>query len=163
MSIRTRVGQGFDIHRFVDGPSDRVLVLGGVRFPAEKPLVGHSDADVIAHAAADALLGAAALGDIGMHFPDTDPKWAGADSLTLLARVAQLVREAGYEIGNVDCSVVCEKPKIAPHREEMQKLLSNAVGAQITVKVRRAEGLGALGREEGIACWAVAVIERTQA
>ncbi|MEY2779884.1 MAG: 2-C-methyl-D-erythritol 2,4-cyclodiphosphate synthase [Actinomycetota bacterium] len=163
MSIRTRVGQGFDIHRFVDDPSDRVLVLGGVKFPAEKPLVGHSDADVIAHAAADALLGAAALGDIGMHFPDTDPKWAGADSLTLLSRVAQLVREAGYEIGNVDCSVVCEKPKIAPHREEMQKLLSNAVGAQITVKGRRAEGLGALGREEGIACWAVAVIERTQA
>ena len=163
MSIRTRVGQGFDIHRFVDGPSDHVLVLGGVKFPAEKPLVGHSDADVIAHAAADALLGAAALGDIGMHFPDTDPKWAGADSLTLLARVAQLVREAGYEIGNVDCSVVCEKPKIAPHREEMQKLLSNAVGAQITVKGRRAEGLGALGREEGIACLAVAVIERTQA
>lgn len=163
MSIRTRVGQGFDIHRFVDGPSDRALVLGGVKFPAEKPLVGHSDADVIAHAAADALLGAAALGDIGMHFPDTDPKWAGADSLTLLARVAQLVREAGYEIGNVDCSVVCEKPKISPHREEMQRLLSNAAGAQITVKGRRAEGLGALGREEGIACWAVAVIERTQA
>ena len=163
MSIRTRVGQGFDIHRFVDGPSDRVLVLGGVKFPAEKPLVGHSDADVIAHAAADALLGAAALGDIGMHFPDTDPKWAGADSLTLLARVAQLVREAGYEIGNVDCSVVCEKPKIAPHREEWQELSANAVGAQITVKGRRAEGLGALGREEGIACWAVAVIERTQA
>lgn len=162
MSFRTRVGQGFDIHRFVAGPSDRVLVLGGVKFPNEKPLVGHSDADVIAHAVADALLGAAALGDIGMHFPDTDPKWAGADSLTLLARVAQLVREAGYEIGNVDCSVVCEKPKIAPHREEMQKLLSNAAGAQITVKGRRAEQLGALGREEGIACWAVAVIERTK-
>jgi len=163
MSIRTRVGQGFDIHRFVDGPSDRVLVLGGVKFPAEKPLVGHSDADVIAHAAADALLGAAALVDIRLHFPDTDPKWTGADSLKLLARVAQLVREVGYEIGKVDCSVVCEKPKIAPHRTEMQKLLSNAVGAQITVKGRRAEGLGALGREEGTACWAVAVIERTQA
>lgn len=161
MSIRTRVGQGFDIHRFVDGQSDRVLVLGGVKFPAERPLVGHSDADVIAHAAADALLGAAGLGDIGMHFPDTDPKWAGADSLTLLSHVAQLVRDAGYEIGNVDCSVVCEKPKIAPHREMMQKLLSDATGAQVTVKGRRAEGLGSLGREEGIACWAVAVIERT--
>ena len=160
MSFRTRVGQGFDVHRFVEGPSDRVLVLGGVKFPNEKPLVGHSDADVIAHAVADALLGAAALGDIGMHFPDTDPKWAGADSLTLLACVAQLVREAGYEIGNVDCSIVCEKPKIAPHREEMQKLLSNAAGAQITVKGRRAEQLGALGREEGIACWAVAEIGR---
>jgi 2-C-methyl-D-erythritol 2,4-cyclodiphosphate synthase len=98
-----------------------------------------------------------------MHFPDTDPQWAGADSLTLLAHVAQLVRNAGYEIGNVDCSIVCEKPKIAPHRETMQKLLSDAAGATITVKGRRAEGLGALGREEGIACWAVAVIERTQA
>ena len=85
MSIRTRVGQGFDIHRFIEGSSDRVLVLGGVKFPSEKPLAGHSDADVIAHAAADALLGAASLGDIGMHFPDTDPQWAGADSLTLLA------------------------------------------------------------------------------
>ena len=163
MATRTRVGQGFDIHRFVEGPSDRVLVLGGVKFPGEKPLTGHSDADVIAHAAADALLGAAALGDIGMHFPDTDPQWAGANSLTLLAHVAQLVRSAGYEIGNVDCSIVCEKPKIAPHREAMQKLLSDAAGATITVKGRRAEGLGALGREEGIACWAVAVIERTQA
>jgi 2-C-methyl-D-erythritol 2,4-cyclodiphosphate synthase len=102
MAIRTRVGQGFDIHRFVDGPSDRVLVLGGVKFPNEKPLVGHSDADVIAHAAADALLGAASLGDIGMHFPDTDPQWAGANSLTLLAHVAKIVRDAGYEIGNVE-------------------------------------------------------------
>ena len=102
MAIRTRVGQGFDIHRFVDGPSDRVLVLGGVKFPNEKPLAGHSDADVIAHAAADALLGAASLGDIGMHFPDTDPQWAGANSLTLLAHVATIVREAGFEIGNVD-------------------------------------------------------------
>jgi 2-C-methyl-D-erythritol 2,4-cyclodiphosphate synthase len=156
MAIQTRVGQGFDIHRFVEGSSDRVLVLGGVKFPGEKPLAGHSDADVIAHAAADALLGAAALGDIGMHFPDTDPQWANANSLTLLAHVAQLVRNAGYEIGNVDCSIVCEKPKIAP-------LLSDAAGATITVKGRRAEGLGALGREEGIACWAVAVIERTQA
>ena len=119
MAIRTRVGQGFDIHRFVDGPSDRVLVLGGVKFPNEKPLAGHSDADVIAHAAADALLGAASLGDIGMHFPDTDPQWAGANSLTLLAHVATIVREAGFEIGNVDCSIVCEKPRIAPHREEM--------------------------------------------
>lgn len=163
VTIRTRVGQGFDIHRFVEGPSDRVLVLGGVQFPAERPLAGHSDADVIAHAVADALLGAAALGDIGMHFPDTDPQWIGAHSLMLLEHVAMLVRGAGFEIGNVDCSVVCERPKIAPHRAEMQRLLSDAAGATVTVKGRRAEGLGAIGREEGIACWAVAVIERTQA
>ena len=163
MTIRTRVGQGFDIHRFVEGPSDRVLVLGGVPFPDERPLAGHSDADVIAHAVADALLGAAALGDIGMHFPDTDPQWEGAHSLMLLEHVASLVRGAGFEIGNVDCSVVCERPKIAPHRDAMQKLLSDAAGAPVTVKGRRAEGLGAIGREEGIACWAVAVIERTQA
>lgn len=163
VTIRTRVGQGFDIHRFVEGPSDRVLVLGGVQFPAERPLAGHSDADVIAHAVADALLGAAALGDIGMHFPDTDPQWIGAPSLMLLEHVAMLVRGAGFEIGNVDCSVVCERPKIAPHRAEMQRLLSDAAGATVTVKGRRAEGLGAIGREEGIACWAVAVIERTQA
>lgn len=163
VTIRTRVGQGFDIHRFVEGPSDRVLVLGGVQFPAERPLAGHSDADVIAHAVADALLGAAALGDIGMHFPDTDSQWIGAHSLMLLEHVAMLVRGAGFEIGNVDCSVVCERPKIAPHRAEMQRLLSDAAGATVTVKGRRAEGLGAIGREEGIACWAVAVIERTQA
>ena len=163
MATAIRVGQGFDIHRFEDTPSGRVLVLGGVQFTGERALVGHSDADVIAHAIADALLGAASLGDIGMHFPDTDPQWAGANSLTLLAHVAKIVREAGFEIGNVDCSIVCEKPKIAPHRETMQKLLSDAAGATITVKGRRAEGLGALGREEGIACWAVAVIERTQA
>ena len=163
VTIRTRVGQGFDIHRFVEGPSDRVLILGGVQFPDERPLAGHSDADVIAHAVADALLGAAALGDIGMHFPDTDPQWVGAHSLMLLEHVATLVRGAGFEIGNVDCSIVCERPKIAPHREVMQKRLSDAVGAPVTVKGRRAEGLGAIGREEGIACWAVAVIERTQA
>jgi len=154
------VGQGFDIHRFEETPSGRVLVLGGVQFVGERALVGHSDADVIAHAIADALLGAASLGDIGQHFPDTDPKWAGVDSLQLLSHVVELVKKNGFEIGNVDCSVVCEKPKLAPHREEMQRKLINVVGAPVSVKGRRAEGLGALGREEGIACWAVCVIER---
>ena len=141
-------------------PSGRVLVLGGVQFVGERALVGHSDADVIAHAIADALLGAASLGDIGQHFPDTDPKWAGVDSLLLLWHVVALVKEKGFEIGNVDCSVVCEKPKLAPHREEMQRKLVNVIGAPVSVKGRRAEGLGALGRQEGIACWAVCVIER---
>jgi 2-C-methyl-D-erythritol 2,4-cyclodiphosphate synthase len=152
-----RVGQGFDIHRFSDDP-ERRLVLGGVVFEGSPGLHGHSDADVIAHAAADALLGAAALGDIGQHFPDTDPRWKDADSLALLAHVGILVRAAGWTIGNVDCSVVCEVPKLAPHRAEMQSRLSEACGADVTVKGRRAEGLGALGRHEGIACWAVAVI-----
>jgi 2-C-methyl-D-erythritol 2,4-cyclodiphosphate synthase len=158
VTAAVRVGQGFDVHRFSEDP-ERRLVLGGVTFDGPG-LVGHSDADVVAHAAADALLGAAGLGDIGMHFPDTDPQWAGADSLVLLAEVARLVRAAGWEPGNVDCSVVCETPKLAPRRTEMEGHLSRAAGAPVTVKGRRAEGLGALGRREGIACWAVAVVVR---
>lgn len=157
--IDIRVGQGFDIHRFADEPIEgRVLILGGVSFPGERVLVGHSDADVIAHAAADALLGAAGLGDIGQHYPDTDPAWKGADSLRILRDVALKVRDDGWRIGNVDCSVVCEQPKIAPVRDEMTRLLSEAAGAPVSVKGRRAEGLGALGRGEGIACFASAVI-----
>jgi 2-C-methyl-D-erythritol 2,4-cyclodiphosphate synthase len=152
-----RVGQGFDIHRFSDDP-ERVLVLGGVAFDGSPGLVGHSDADVIAHAVADALLGAAGMGDIGQHFPDTDPQWHDADSLVLLRQVSRMLDEVGWTIGNVDCSVVCEAPKLAPHRAEMERRLSDAAGAPVTVKGRRAEGLGALGRREGIACWAVAVI-----
>ena len=154
-----RVGQGFDIHRFSDDASRR-LILGGVHFEGVRGLIGHSDADVIAHACADALLGAAGLGDIGEHFPDTDPQWHGVDSLRLLDQVAVLVRAQGWSIGNVDCSVVCEQPKLMPRRHEMQEKLSTATGAPVTVKGRRAEGLGALGRQEGIACWAVAVIYR---
>lgn len=154
-----RVGQGFDIHRFSDDPS-RVLVLGGVLFEGARGLHGHSDADAIAHAVTDALLGAAGLGDIGEHFPDTDPQWKSADSLQLLRKAAAMVRADGWHIGNVDCSVVCETPKLAPRRAEMQQRLSEAAGAPVTVKGRRAEGLGALGRQEGIACWASAVMQR---
>lgn len=154
---RIRVGQGFDIHRFSDDPQRR-LVMGGVAIADHAGLVGHSDADVVAHAVTDALLGAAGLGDIGQHFPDTDPKWKNADSIAMLAHTVSLVRGEGWDIGNVDCSVVCETPKLAPHRHQMQQNLSAAVGAPVTVKGRRAEGLGALGRHEGIACWAVAVI-----
>ena len=157
--MTVRVGQGFDVHAFSDDP-DRRLVLGGVVFDGERGLVGHSDADVLAHACADALLGAAGLGDIGSHFPDTDPRWAGADSLGLLAEVARLVRGAGWQPGNVDLAVVCERPKLAPRRDEMEQRLTDVVGAPVTVKGNRAEGLGALGRAEGIACWAVAVVER---
>ena len=160
MSIEAvRVGQGFDIHRFTDDP-ERRLVLGGVVFEGARGLVGHSDADVIAHACADALLGAAGLGDIGEHFPDTDPQWKGVDSLVILDRAAAMVRSSGWTVGNIDCSVVCEEPKLAPHRDAMQRNLSDVAGAPVSVKGRRAEGLGALGRREGIACWASAVIYR---
>jgi 2-C-methyl-D-erythritol 2,4-cyclodiphosphate synthase len=156
--MSVRVGQGFDIHAFSDDPA-RVLVLGGVTFAGERGLAGHSDADVIAHAATDALLGAAGLGDIGQHFPDTDQRFAGADSIELLREATARVRAAGFEPGNVDCAVVCERPRLAPHRDAIQRNLSAAVGAPVTIKGNRAEGLGALGRAEGIACWAVAVVE----
>jgi 2-C-methyl-D-erythritol 2,4-cyclodiphosphate synthase len=154
-----RVGQGFDVHRFGDDP-ERRLVLGGVVFPDERPLVGHSDADVPAHAITDALLAAAGLGDLGSRFPDTDDQWAGADSLAMLATVAAEIRELGWTIGNASAAVVCERPKLAPHRAEMQERLGAAAGAPVTVTGRRAEGLGAIGRMEGIACWASVVITR---
>ena len=161
MATEMRVGQGFDIHRFDDGSTaGRVLVLGGVTFPGERALAGHSDADVVAHAVADAVLGAAGLGDIGMHYPDTDPAWKGADSLRILADAAEKVRAAGWSIANADCSVVCEEPKIAPARDEMVRLLTEATGALVSVKGRRAEGLGAIGHGEGIACFASAIITK---
>jgi 2-C-methyl-D-erythritol 2,4-cyclodiphosphate synthase len=155
--MTVRVGQGFDVHAFADDPA-RVLVLGGVTFVGERGLVGHSDADAVAHACADALLGAAGLGDIGQHFPDTDDRWRGADSIALLAEVARMVAAAGFTVGNVDCAVVCERPKLAPMRDEMQRRLTQAVGAPVTIKGNRAEGLGAIGRAEGVACFAVAVV-----
>lgn len=148
---------GFDVHRFSDDPS-RSLVLGGVVFDGERGLEGHSDADAVAHACTDALLGAAGMGDIGSWFPDTDARYAGADSIELLRQVVEAVRAEGWTPANIDCSVVCEAPKLAPRRDEMQKRLSSVVGAPVTVKGRRAESLGALGRGEGIACWAVALL-----
>ena len=153
-----RVGLGFDVHPFTDDPS-RALVLGGVHLAGERGLAGHSDADVVAHAIADALLGAAGLGDLGQHFPDTDPAWAGADSLQILAGVVSLLGDAGWSVGNVDCTVVLEAPKLAPHRDRMMKHLAEVVGAGVSVKATRAEGLGAIGRGEGVACWAVALVE----
>ncbi|MFV0307459.1 MAG: 2-C-methyl-D-erythritol 2,4-cyclodiphosphate synthase [Desertimonas sp.] len=158
MSLEVRVGQGFDVHRVGDDPR-RPMVLGGCVF-AGPGLVGHSDGDAVAHAVADALLGAAGLGDLGQHFPDTDPVWAGADSIELLRRVAADVRAEGWVIGNADCSVVCETPRLAPMREQMQDRLADAAGAPVSVKGRRPEGLGALGRGEGIVCFASVVITR---
>ncbi len=154
-----RVGQGFDVHRLSDDPA-RPLVLGGVVFEGERGLHGHSDADAVAHAVTDALLGAAGLGDIGTLFPDTDPAFAGADSMVLLAEAVRRVRDAGWRPGNVDCTVVLDAPKIAPRREEMQRRLSAVVGADVTVKGKRAERLGSIGRREGIACFAVAIVSR---
>ena len=163
MTTKIRVGQGFDIHRFVEASdNDRKLILGGVHFVNERGLIGHSDADVIAHAVTEAILGACGLGNIGEHFPDTDPKWRNANSLTLLASVAKMANDNKFEIGNIDCSVVCEQPKISLHRDEMQNKLSAAAGAPVTIKGSRAEGLGSLGRSEGIACWAVAIVTQNE-
>ena len=155
----TRVGFGFDVHPLSDD-ADRSLVLGGVVFAGERGLAGHSDADVVAHAVADALLGAAGLGDVGDHFPDTDPRWSGADSMVLLGDVAALVAAAGWRVTNVDTTVVLEAPKLAPRRAEMRARLAAVVAAPVSVKAKRAEGLGALGRGEGIACWAACLLER---
>jgi 2-C-methyl-D-erythritol 2,4-cyclodiphosphate synthase len=148
---------GFDVHPFSDDPSRR-LVLGGVVLAGERGLAGHSDADVVAHSVADALLGAAGLGDLGAMFPDSDPQWAGADSLGILDQVARTVVARGWAPANVDCTVVAESPRLAPHVAAMGERLSATVGAPVTVKPRRAEGLGAIGRGEGIACWAVALV-----
>ncbi len=151
-----RVGLGYDVHPLSDDP-DRPMVIGGVRFDGPG-LVGHSDADVVAHACADAMLGAAGLGDIGSHFPDTDPALAGADSIELLRAVAAEVAAAGWTLANIDCSIVCDRPRILPNRDAMQARLSDAAGGPVTVKGKRPEGLGALGRGEGIACLATALL-----
>jgi len=150
-----RVGQGYDIHPFSSDP-ERRMVMAGVVLPGPG-LAGHSDADVVAHAVCDALLGAAGLGDIGTHFPDDDPAFAGADSMELLARVVATVTES-HEIGNVDVTVLLEAPKIAPHREEMESRLAAVVGAPVSLKAKRGEGLGPIGRKEGVACLAVALV-----
>jgi 2-C-methyl-D-erythritol 2,4-cyclodiphosphate synthase len=156
-----RIGNGVDIHRVSDDP-ERRLVLGGVHFPEGPGLVGHSDADVVAHAVAEALLGAAGLGDLGRHFPDTDTRWEGADSMTLLTEVVRMCAEAGWRAVNIDCSLVAERPKLSPRRAEVEASLSGAVGAPVTVKGRRGEGIGALGRAEGMACFASALVYREE-
>ena len=157
--MSTRTGIGYDVHRLAAG---RRLVLGGVEIEnAGRGLEGHSDADVLAHAVIDALLGAAGLGDIGAHFPDTDERWRGADSLALLADVRERVAAAGWAIAHVDATVVCERPKLGPHREAMQDALAGAAGiaaGAVNVKFTTNERIGFLGREEGIAAMAVATL-----
>lgn len=158
-----RIGQGYDVHRLV---AERPLILGGIEIPYEKGLLGHSDADVLLHAISDALLGAAALGDIGAHFPDSDPTYRGADSAELLRAVGDLIRAAGYEIGNIDSTVVCQAPKLAPHiasmRARIAEVLALPVGA-VSVKASTEEHMGFTGRGEGIAAHAVCLLtERTR-
>lgn len=154
-----RIGHGFDVHQFAEG---RRCILGGVNVPSDRGLLGHSDADVLAHALADAILGAARLGDIGKLFPDTDPAYAGADSLVLLSNVADLVRRKGFVIVDADCTIAAQAPKLAPYREQMRANLAAALGVdveQVGVKATTTERLGFVGREEGIAAWAVALLE----
>ena len=159
MNTPFRIGHGYDVHRLVAG---RRLILGGVEIPYEKGLLGHSDADVLTHAAMDAMLGAAALGDIGRLFPDNDPAYAGADSLKLMERVSALLREHGYVLGNLDCTVLAQAPKLAMHEDEMRCNLARACGVQpeqISVKATTEEGLGFTGAGEGIAAHAVVLLE----
>jgi len=153
-----RVGIGYDIHRFQEG---RRLLLGGVEIPGETGLAGHSDADVLLHAIVDALLGAAGLGDLGQHFPPADPQWKDASSLDLLARTLALVREAGFDVENIDATVIAERPKLAPHIPAMRQHIAEALGiaaGRVNVKATTNEGLGAIGRGEGIAAMAVALL-----
>jgi 2-C-methyl-D-erythritol 2,4-cyclodiphosphate synthase len=158
-----RVGQGYDVHALVAG---RKLILGGVEIPHDRGLLGHSDADALLHAVTDALFGAAALGDIGRHFPDTDPDFAGADSRVLLREAARRVREAGFEIGNVDATVIAQKPKLAPHIAGMVQNLAYDLGLPVThcnVKAKTNEKLGFEGKEEGIVAQAAVLIYRRTA
>ena len=155
-----RIGQGYDVHKLVEG---RRLILGGVDIPYEKGLLGHSDADVLLHAISDALLGAAALGDIGKHFPDTDIAYKNADSLVLLQRVNEIIAAAGYRVSNVDSTVIAQAPKLAPHIEKMRANIAKALSADpsdISVKATTEERLGFTGRGEGISAHAVCIIEK---
>ena len=154
-----RVGIGYDSHRFEEG---RPLVLGGIRIPHPRGLAGHSDADVVAHALIDAILGAAAAGDIGQHFPDTDPKWKGADSMELLRSAHQLVRERGYALAQADLTIITEQPQLGPHLAAMAAKLAERLGAppgSVSLKAKTNEGMGFIGRGEGIAVIAVATLE----
>ncbi|MCI6704938.1 MAG: 2-C-methyl-D-erythritol 2,4-cyclodiphosphate synthase [Bulleidia sp.] len=153
-----RIGQSTDIHRFAE---NRKLVLGGVEIPYEKGLLGHSDADALTHAVAEAILGALALGDLGHHFPDTDPKWEGVNSLIILKEVGKMMRDLGYRIGNIDSLILIEKPKMAPHIEEMRHNFAEALDcdiSRVSVKATRGEGLGFVGRQEGVLAQAVVLL-----
>lgn len=154
-----RIGQGIDVHRF-SAMSDRPLILGGIVVTGigARALEGHSDADAVAHAVTDAVLGAAGLGDIGRYAPDTDPRWKGVDSMQLLTRMVELAGRAGWSVVNADCTVIAERPRLAPFVDLMAERLGEVLGAPVNVKATTAEGLGALGRAEGIACTAIVLL-----
>lgn len=155
-----RIGHGYDVHAFAD---NRKCIIGGVDIPCEKGLLGHSDADVLLHAISDSLLGAAALGDIGKHFPDTDPKFKGADSLVLLGRVVELVKEKGYRVNNIDATIIAQMPKMAPHIDAMRSNIADVLGIDVdcvNVKATTEERLGFTGRKEGISAHCVCLIEK---
>lgn len=157
-----RIGMGYDVHRLVEG---RKLILGGVEIPYEKGLLGHSDADVLLHAIMDALLGAAALGDIGKHFPDTDPAYEGISSLELLKKVGELLKEHTYFIGNIDATVIAQRPKLAPYREQMRENIADALHIdvdQVSIKATTEEGLGFTGSGEGISSQAICLLEKPE-
>ena len=153
-----RIGQGIDVHRFSDDPQ-RPLVLGGVVIEGARGLGGHSDADAVCHALADAVLGAVGLGDLGRHFPDSDDTWAGANSVALLGEVVRMAAAHGFVCANADCTIVADTPRLAPYTASMAERLSEVLGAPASVKATRAEGIGALGRAEGIACVAVVLMD----
>ncbi|MBA2876786.1 2-C-methyl-D-erythritol 2,4-cyclodiphosphate synthase [Thermaerobacillus caldiproteolyticus] len=155
-----RIGQGFDVHQLVEG---RPLIIGGIHIPYEKGLLGHSDADVLLHAIADACLGAIGAGDIGTHFPDTDEQYKDADSALLLQHVWKLVKQEGYELVNIDCTIIAQKPKMAPHIEKMKERIAQLLEgelSQVNVKATTTEKLGFTGREEGIAAQAVVLLQK---
>lgn len=155
--MNIRVGQGFDSHRFVEG---RKLILGGVEIPYEKGLLGHSDADALTHAVIDAILGAMAEGDIGAHFPDTDPQYKNASSLRLLKQTLELCRDKGFEVVNIDATIICQAPKLRPHIESMRASLVNAGLPSISIKAKTNEGMGFIGRREGLAAIAVCLLQK---
>lgn len=157
-----RIGHGYDVHKLAE---NRDLIIGGVKIPHTLGLLGHSDADVLLHAVSDALLGALALGDIGKHFPDTDPNYKGADSLKLLEKVVELISEKGYEVSNLDAVIIAQKPKLAPYIDQMRKNIADTCHAdisQVSVKATTEERLGFTGREEGISAHCVALLERKE-
>ncbi len=157
--MKFRIGHGYDVHKLVEG---RKLIIGGVDIPYEKGLLGHSDADVLSHAIADSLLGAAGKRDIGFHFPDTDPRYLGISSLTLLSEVRKILEESGYHIGNIDCTVIAQAPKLSPYIEDMKNNIANALNISandVNIKATTEEKLGFTGRKEGISAHAISLIE----
>lgn len=164
MERETRVGMGYDAHRFADPAAERPLLLGGVRVPHDRGLAGHSDADALLHALVDALLGAAALGDLGSYFPSSDERWRGASSGVFVTRAVEELRARGWRIGNIDATIIAERPRLLAHAQTIRAAVASALAVdldRVSVKSKSNDGMGFVGRGEGIACAVVALIERT--